>query len=142
MVNPKDVGARVLNLVHRTLFDATKGRLGGEAWGMKVVKLETTGARSGQRRTTMLTSPLQDGDSLVLIASYGGDSRHPSWYHNLLAHPEVGVTMEGRTRRMVARVAEGEEREQLWERVTADHRNYADYQRRTDRQIPVVVLDP
>ncbi|MDQ1375438.1 MAG: hypothetical protein QOJ09_2776 [Actinomycetota bacterium] len=134
--------ARLVNLLHRTLFTASKGRIGGSGYGMPVLMLTTTGRKSGQKRTTMLTSPLQDGDKVVIIASYGGDARHPAWFLNLRDNPDVEITMGGRTRRMRAHVAGGDERAELWPRVTKDHRNYADYQTKTDREIPVVVLAP
>ena len=109
---------------------------------MPVVKLTTVGRKSGQRRSTMLTTPLVEDDNVVLVASYGGDDRDPQWYSNLIANPDVEVVMSGSKKSMHARVAEGDERTRLWEALTAKHANYAGYQRRTSRQIPVVVLEP
>ena len=77
----------------------------------------------------------------MLVASFGGDDRNPTWLLNLREHPEVEVTMRGRTRKMAARIAEGPERADLWARLTAAHSNYAGYQKKTAREIPVVVLD-
>jgi deazaflavin-dependent oxidoreductase (nitroreductase family) len=78
----------------------------------------------------------------VVIASYGGDDRHPTWFLNLRDDPKVEVTMDGKTRSMRARVASPEEKAKLWPRVVAAHRGYEQYQKRTDRDIPVVILEP
>lgn len=142
MAFPKDAMAKVLTGFHRLVFDVSKGKLLGKASGMPVVKLTTIGRKSGQRRTTMLTSPLVQGDNVVLVASYGGDDRDPAWFGNLVANPDVEVVMNGSVRAMRARVTEDVERTQLWEELTANHANYAGYQRKTSRQIPVVVLEP
>lgn len=109
---------------------------------MPVVVLTTTGRKSGKKRETMLTTPLELDDSVVLVASFGGDDRHPAWYLNLRDDPDVELELDGTKRRMRARIAEGDERADLWERLTAAHGNYAGYQRKTDREIPVVVLEP
>ena len=124
------------------MFDLSQGKLTGKASGMPVVKLTTIGRKSGQRRATMLTSPLVEGDNVVLVASFGGDDRDPTWFGNLVANPDVEVVMSGSHQAMRARVAEGDERTRLWETLTAKHANYAGYQRKTSRQIPVVVLEP
>lgn len=142
MAFPKDAMAKVLTGFHRLVFDVSKGKLLGKASGMPVVKLTTIGRKSGQRRTTMLTSPLVQGDNVVLVASYGGDDRDPAWFGNLVANPDVEVVMNGSARAMRARVTEDVERTRLWEELTANHANYAGYQRKTSRQIPVVVLEP
>ena len=139
---PKDAIFKVVTRFHRLVFDLTKGKITGKTGGMPVVKLTTIGRKSGQRRSTMLTSPLVDGDNVVLVASFGGDDRDPMWCSNLVANPDVDLVMNGSSRAMYARVAEGDERTRLWEAVTAKHANYAGYQRRTSRQIPVVVLEP
>ena len=137
----KDALARGVNVVHRTLFDVSKGKVAGSALGMPVLKLTTTGAKSGQPRTVMLTSPLEVDGNPVIVASYGGDDRSPAWFHNVVANPQVEVTMQGSTRTMTARVPDAAERDTLWEQLTAKHDNYAGYQTKTDRTIPVVVLE-
>ncbi len=143
MSNPvKDAIAKAANTVHRSLFDATKGKLGGTVMGMPALKLTTTGRKSGQRRTVMLTSPLKYGDDVVLVASYGGDDQHPAWYVNLLADPSVTIVMEGREFEATARTATAEEKDQIWPRVTEAYKGYAGYQKRTDREIPVVLCTP
>ncbi len=139
---PKDAIFKVVTRFHRIVFDLTKGKITGKAGGMPVVKLTTVGRKSGQQRTTMLTSPLVEGDNVTLVASYGGDDRDPAWFSNLVANPDVEVVMSGSHRQMHARVTEGDERTRLWEALTAKHANYAGYQRKTQRQIPVVVLEP
>lgn len=134
-----------MNATHRLLLKATGGRLGWFVPGyrMPVVELTTVGRKSGAPRSTMLTSPVQEGDMLVLVASAGGNDRHPSWYLNIMSNPEVTVSVSGKPpQRMRAETAGAEERERLWPIITRDHANYAGYQRRTQRQIPVVVLRP
>jgi len=140
--NFKDVAARVVTRFHRTVFDVTKGRLLGSLGGMPVLTLTTTGRRSGKPRTTMLTSPVQEGDSVVVVASYGGDDRHPTWFLNLREHPDVEIVMGGQKRAMRARVASPEEKAELWPQVTKAYKGYAGYQKRTERDIPLVILEP
>jgi deazaflavin-dependent oxidoreductase (nitroreductase family) len=142
MTFPKDAMFKVVTRFHQAIFDVSKGRLAGKASGMPVLKLTTTGRKSGQQRSTMLTSPLLEGDAVILVASYGGDDRDPAWFGNLVAHPDVEVVLNGSQRPMRARVADGDERTRLWESLTSSHANYAGYQRKTSRQIPVVVLEP
>jgi deazaflavin-dependent oxidoreductase (nitroreductase family) len=142
MANAKDMMMRVVTGFHKAVFRASNGRLANRGNGMPVLQLTTTGRKSGKRRTTMLTSPVQDGDRMVLVASNGGDDRHTSWFLNLRDDPKVEVTMDGRTRPMRARVASPEEKAELWPRVVAVHGGYAQYQTRTDRDIPLVILEP
>ncbi len=142
VATPKDLLFKIVTGFHRTVYDLTKGKVTGKAMGMPVLKLTTVGRKSGERRTTMLTSPLVEADEMILVASFGGDDRHPAWYLNLVADPEVEVEIEGSKHLMRARVADGAERTRLWDAVTAAHTNYADYQHKTDRLIPVVVLSP
>jgi deazaflavin-dependent oxidoreductase (nitroreductase family) len=140
---PSDIVLKTANAVHRALVKVSGGRVGWKAPGMPVLELTTTGRKSGAPRTVMLTSPLQDGDAIVVVASKGGDDDHPAWFLNLRAHPEVEVSIAGAPRRpMRARVATPEERARLWPKVTADHENYAGYQTRTAREIPLVLLEP
>jgi deazaflavin-dependent oxidoreductase (nitroreductase family) len=138
----KDQLFRGFTVVHRAIFTTSKGRVGGHASGMPVVLLTTTGRNSGKPRQTMLTAPLVIGAKVMLVASYGGDDREPSWCQNLRKTPEVEITMEGATRPMLAHIADPAERAALWPQITSEHANYAGYQRKTDREIPVVVLEP
>jgi deazaflavin-dependent oxidoreductase (nitroreductase family) len=135
----------VLKLVtglHKTIFKVSNGRVANRGSGMPVLMLTTTGRKSGQPRTTMLTSPLQDDGRIMLVGSNGGDDRDPAWIGNLRADPSVSVTMEGRTVPMTAHVADPAEKAELWPRIVADHAHYAGYQAKTERDIPVVVLEP
>lgn len=138
---PSDLVLKTMNAAHRVLLKASFGRMGWTAMGMPVLELTTTGRKSGQARKVMLTSPLQMGDTLVVVASRGGDARHPSWFVNLREHPDVTVTRNGRAQAMRARIATPEEKAELWPRLTADHANYAGYQRKTQRDIPLVLLE-
>lgn len=136
----KDRTAKAVTLLHRTLFDVSRGRVLGRLAGMPAVKLVTTGAKSGAKRTVMLTSPVRTDDGhVVLVASYGGDDRHPAWYHNLQANPEVELTVAGQRYRAIARTASPEEKAALWPTVAATYKGYAGYQTRTDRDIPLVI---
>ncbi len=138
----KNLVFRVVTGAHRFVFRASAGRLLGKAGGMPVILLTTTGRRTGRKRSTMLTSPVSDDGRVVLVASFGGDPRHPAWFLNLREHPDVTVTMGGRERRMRARVASDTEKAALWPSIVAAYRGYGAYQRRTERAIPVVVLEP
>jgi deazaflavin-dependent oxidoreductase (nitroreductase family) len=142
VANAKDIGARIVTGFHEAVFRLSNGRIGNRGFGMPVLILTTTGRKTGKQRTTMLTSPVQDGDQLVLVASYGGDDRHPTWFLNLRDNPQVEITMDGRARRMRARVATQEEKEKLWPRVVAAYRGYGQYQKRTERDIPLVICEP
>lgn len=139
----KDVLAKAFNVFHRTLFDLTKGAGPlGRAGGMPAVKLVTTGRKTGKARTTMLTSPIQRGDDVYLVASWGGDDRHPTWYLNLRDNPEVTITMGGKERKAVAETVSPEEKAELWPEITTKFKGYAGYQTRTDREIPLVRCKP
>jgi deazaflavin-dependent oxidoreductase (nitroreductase family) len=127
--------------VDRALMRVSGGRLtsGGPS---RVGMLNVRGAKTGKLRETPLAYA-RDGDSLVLVASRGGDVKHPAWYRNLVANPDVTFTIRGTDGAYRARTAEGEERERVW-RVACDrYAGYIAYQRRAgDRLIPVVVLEP
>ena len=138
----KDALYKVAAGIHRAVFNVSKGRIFGKAFGMPVAELVTTGRRSDKKRSTMLAVPISDGDRLVLVASFGGDDRHPAWYLNLKTNPEVRVTTAGSTRSMIARIATEEERAKVWPRITSVFEGYARYQKRTERPIPVVILEP
>lgn len=138
----KDVIHKVGTGIHRAIFRATKGRVAGRLIGMPVVELTTIGRKSGQARSTMLTAPILEDGRIVLVASFGGDEKHPAWYLNLQAHKDVRITAAGRTGAWVAHTADPAERATLWPQVTAEFGNYADYQKRTTREIPLVILEP
>lgn len=138
----RDRASRAMNRTHRAIQFLSGGRLGWRAFGMPVVELTTTGRKSGQPRKTMLTTPVHDDRRVVLVASYGGDDRHPAWFLNLRDHPDVEITVNGEHRKMRARVATGEERAELWPHIVETYKGYGEYQSRTDREIPVVILEP
>jgi deazaflavin-dependent oxidoreductase (nitroreductase family) len=137
-----DFWFRALSRTHAALLKLSRWRFGAGYTGMPVVEVRTIGRRSGRPRVVVLSTPVIDGDRIVLVASKGGDDRHPYWYRNLSANPNVEVTMHGRTRSMVARTADADERAELWPRVVAATRAYAAYQRRTHREIPIVICEP
>jgi F420H(2)-dependent quinone reductase len=103
--------------------------------------LDHVGAKSGTKRTAAL-SYIRDGDDLVLVASKGGNPRHPAWFHNLRANADVTVQVGSKRRPVRARVANPEERARLWPRVVKAYGGYAGYQQRTEREIPLVILEP
>jgi deazaflavin-dependent oxidoreductase (nitroreductase family) len=127
---------------HEAVYEVTGGRTLNRLLGMTVVQLTTTGRRTGQPRTTMLTAPIVEDGLIVLVASNGGDERHPQWYRNILVCSEVAVTLDGVTRPMNARVAGEEERVELWGRIREIGPTYHLYQGHTTRQLPIVVLEP
>lgn len=131
-----------MNGIHRFAMAITGGRFGWNLMGMPVLELTTVGRKSGQPRSTMLTAPLVLGDSYVVVASRGGDDAHPAWFLNLRDNPRVETVIEGKPREVrSARIPGDEERAELWQRIVAKHRNYAQYQTKTERQIPLVVLE-
>ena len=127
--------------VHPWLYRVSGGRLLGKLVGMKVLLLTTTGAKSGVPRTTALTY-LEAGRGYVVIGSFLGEPRQPAWVHNLRANPRATVQVGPRHVAVDAREAHGEERALLWQRVVALQPDYRAYETRTDREIPVVVLEP
>ena len=140
---PSDRLFKALNGVHRGLLKISGGGLGWTAGKMPVLEITTIGRRSGNLRPVILTSPHQEGDTFVIVASKGGSDTHPAWFINLWENPQVAVTMkEAPGRKMTARVASPEERDRLWPIVTAKYANYAGYQKKTDREIPLVILEP
>ena len=142
MADSRDPFIKFVNTIHRSVFNLTKGRIGGRIAGMEAVILTTTGRKTGEKRQSMLTAPIVEGDKVVLVASYGGGPKHPQWYLNLSANPEVEITRRGKTQKMKARTATAEERAEMWPRVTQAYKGYAGYQEKTDREIPLVVFTP
>lgn len=127
--------------IHPWLYRISGGRIGGRMMGMPVLLLHTRGRKTSQPRTSALMY-LPDGDRFVVIASYAGEPRHPAWWLNLRASPRTTIQVGRRTLSVVAREAEGEERERLWKRVVEAESGYETYRQRTSRRIPVVVLEP
>lgn len=127
--------------VHTRVYQLSNGLIGHRFPGSPpMLLLYHVGAKSGTRRTTPLVY-VSDGDDVVLVASKGGHPKHPAWYHNLRANPDTTVQI-GRERRAVrARVATPEERKRLWPKAVATYSGYAGYQERTQREIPLVILE-
>ena len=121
-------------------FRSNNGTVTGVFAGAPLLLLTTTGARSGQQHTTPLVFT-RDGDNIVVIASKGGAPAHPHWYLNLVANPDVTVEVPGETYRAHARVAQGDESQRLFRAQSDAMPNFDDYQRKTERAIPVVVLE-
>lgn len=134
---------KLMNGLHRTALVLSLGRVGWRAEGMPVIELTTTGRKTGRARSCLLTSPLQFGDTYVVVASRGGGDEHPDWYLNLTANPEVLISIGGATKvPRRARVATAAERADMWPKATAVYRNYSKYQTKTQREIPMVFLEP
>ncbi|MDJ0336261.1 nitroreductase family deazaflavin-dependent oxidoreductase [Salinibacterium sp. G-O1] len=123
------------------LYEATHGVEGGELRGMPVIILTTVGAKSGKLRKTALMRVEHDGQYAV-VASLGGAPKHPVWYFNIKAQPHVELQDGSVKRDYLARELAGDEKAAWWERAVAAYPDYADYQEKTDREIPVFVLEP
>lgn len=121
-------------------FRSNDGRVGGPYEGADLLLLTTTGARSGRRHTTPLMY-LRDGDRLVVFGTKGGAPRNPDWYHNLLAEPTATVEVGTDRFDADARIATGNERDELYARQAARRPQFADYEAKTARKIPVIVLE-
>jgi F420H(2)-dependent quinone reductase len=145
MLNLADRSWPVLRRVmggHTAIYRATNGIIGHRLPGTPpILLLDHEGARSATRRTTPLAY-VSDGGDVILVASKGGYPRNPAWFHNLMANPDTSIQIGSSRRRVHARVANPEERERLWPEVVKAYRGYDDYQRRTDREIPLVILEP
>jgi deazaflavin-dependent oxidoreductase (nitroreductase family) len=140
---PSDGMLKTMNTIHRGLLKISGGKVGWTAAKMPVLKLTTVGRKSGEKRTVILTSPYQDGDNFLVVASKGGEPTHPAWFLNLRDEPSVEVELKGAAAApMTARILSAEERETLWSTVTEKYANYAGYQEKTDREIPLVMLEP
>ncbi|HEX5944934.1 MAG TPA: nitroreductase family deazaflavin-dependent oxidoreductase [Acidimicrobiales bacterium] len=123
-------------------FRANGGRVGGNFAGAPLLLLHTTGARSGEERVhPMMYQDLGDGRVAVFASKAGADT-HPAWYHNVTANSRVTAEIGTETRRYSARTATDEERDPIWTRQKQTYPGFADYEARTSRQIPVVILDP
>ena len=127
--------------LNNAIYRATGGRLMGSFDGNPVLLLHHVGRRSGEERTTPLLY-LSDGDDLVIVGSMGGTPKHPAWFHNLRAQPATEVEVGRERRTVTARVADAEERAELWPRLVEHYPAFASYQARTEREIPVVILSP
>ena len=137
-----DLLMKSMNRAHRAVVSLSRGRIGWSVGSLTAVELHTIGRSTGKRRSTMLTSPVHDAQRYILVASKGGDDRNPHWYQNLVAHPDVELTVHGLTVPMRARTASADEKARLWPEIIAAYRGYEQYQRKTSRDIPVVICEP
>lgn len=139
---PSDLQLKTMNAIHKTILTLSFGKLGWKTGGMPVLKLTTVGRKSGEARTVMLTSPVQVGDTIVIVASKGGEDSHPAWYLNLQAKPKVQVEWKGEAlKSMTATTATAAEKAELWPKIVAAYKGYGSYQKRTGRDIPLVFLN-
>jgi deazaflavin-dependent oxidoreductase (nitroreductase family) len=122
-------------------FRENGGKVGGRFEGAPLLLLHSTGAKSGKPRLTPLRYRAVDEDFAVFGSKRGADT-HPDWYYNLIANPLASIEVGTETIEVTARVAEGEERTSIWELQKSEYRNFAEYEQQTDREIPVVVLEP
>lgn len=119
---------------------ANQGKAGGPFEGAPMIILHTTGAKSGEERIKPLMYQAV-ADSFAVFASYAGADKSPAWFHNLVAHPDITVEVDGQTVAVTARVTEGEERESIWTTQKQRYPIFADYEAKTTREIPVVLLE-
>jgi len=134
-----DAGAWALENGHRALLKISGGRFPRTILGMTPIELRAVGRKSGEWRSTLLSSPICDEDKIVIVASKGGYDDHPQWYKNLAANPDIEIVVDGQTRQMRARTASPEEKKALWPQIVAAYKGYEGYQRNTSRDIPVVI---
>ena len=123
-------------------FRENSGKVGGPFENATIVLLHTTGARTGLERVTPLVAQPLEGGRYAIFASQGGAPTHPAWFHNLRANPRVTYEVGTRTVQATARITTGEERERIWSKQKRDRPNFAEYEKKTTRQIPVIVLEP
>jgi deazaflavin-dependent oxidoreductase (nitroreductase family) len=141
MEQPRHPVRRLMTHVHSFLFRASRGRIARSMRGAPVLVLETRGRKSGKVRSVPLLYVEDDGD-WVVMASSGGDQRHPAWYLNLEAEPRATVVTEDGRRSALAMMTQGEERDRLFAELTAVFPRFESYRERTPRELPVVRLRP
>lgn len=137
----RDNTARALSRIHTALYRLTSGLIGRRLVDNDMLLLTTTGRHTGEPHTVPLLY-LTDGDRHVVFASWGGRDRHPEWYLNLVADPHAVAQVRGRHHPVVATTAGKDERERWWAQAQTTYSGYSAYQKRTERTIPVVFLDP
>lgn len=127
--------------LHTVAYRASRGIIGHRVpGGPPMLLLDHVGAKSGAKRTSPLVY-VEDGDDIVLVASKGGNPKNPAWFHNLKANPETTIQIGSEKRPVRARVASDAERDRLWRKAVDTYGGYAGYQKRTDRKIPLIVLE-
>ena len=136
MPDPNDFNAGIIRE-----FRENAGKVGGPFEGMSMLLLHSTGAKSGEERVNPVVYK-EAGDSYVIFASMAGGPKNPAWYHNLVANPQISIEVGTETVDLAARVTEGEERAGIWEPWKTAVPMFAEYEQKTDREIPVIVLEP
>jgi len=131
----------LITALHRFVYERSGGRIGGRLPGKRFLLLTTVGRRTGKRRVMPLLY-VREADAFVVVGSNAGDDRPPAWWLNLEANPSARVQVDTEHHAVSARRAEGAELAALWSKLEGSYRHYADYRRRTPREIPVVVLEP
>ena len=132
-------GQRLFSLAHVSLYRLSRGRIGGRLWNSPVLLLTTIGRKSGKKRTTPLLY-LRDNDRIAIVASNGGKDKEPSWWTNLKINPHGQVQIKGEKKKMIAKKASEEEQANLWPLLTRMYPSYNEYQKKTKREIPVIIL--
>jgi F420H(2)-dependent quinone reductase len=130
---------RLLTKTHVSLYRLSRGRIGGRMWNSPVLLLTTVGRKTGKHRTTPLLY-LKDNDRIAIVASNGGRDKEPSWWTNLKTSPNAKVQIKGEKKTIVARKANDSEQAGLWPLLTKMYPSYDEYQKKTKREIPVVIL--
>src|ERR671921_2458163 len=138
---PARLALKLGSVAHAGLYRATGGKLFGRMGKSPILLLNTVGRKSGKKRTSPLLY-IMDGESFVVIASKGGAATHPAWYLNLRANPEATVEIGDREVQVRAEVADPEDKARLWQKMVEMYPTYDDYQRKTEREIPLLVLRP
>jgi deazaflavin-dependent oxidoreductase (nitroreductase family) len=138
---PANLALKLGTIVHSGIYRATGGKLLGRMGQSPILLLNSVGRKSGKKRATPLLYVV-DGESFVIIASKGGTPSHPAWYLNLKANPDATVEVGDRKVRVRAEEEGGEEKERLWQKMAEMYPTYDDYQKKTKREIPLLVLHP
>lgn len=132
---------KLIARIHAMLMQISGGRVGNKMGGNHILLLHHIGAKSGKKYATPLAY-VEDGDSYAIIASAGGQANHPGWYHNLKANPNTTIEIMGQSQPVKAQVAPKAKRDKLWAEITAEFSQFSEYQKKTSREIPIVLLHP
>ncbi|WP_428121418.1 nitroreductase/quinone reductase family protein [Candidatus Poriferisodalis sp.] len=137
-----DFTFKAANWLNRTAIRLSGGRVGWIYQGTPIIEVTTTGRHSGESRSTLLSVVAQPGDAFAVIGSRGGDTKHPAWFLNMRDNPAITVRNRDGTQQMTARLTDGDERAALWAQISVKDDHYVRFQRKTDREFPIVLLEP